>query len=92
VYAGEALAEGRGLLAEFENPGSIARCVNLFLENPVMRSETQERALEYGRKLAWPTVGQRYAEVVRRVAQARGGRLDRLIRRLGGVLPHSSYG
>ena len=27
VYAAEALAEGRGLLAEFDDPASIARCI-----------------------------------------------------------------
>jgi glycosyltransferase involved in cell wall biosynthesis len=84
VYAGEALAEGRGLLAEFENPESIARCVNLYLENPVLRAETQERAVAYGRQMAWPVVGRRYAEVVRRAAQARGGALGRLVRRFVG--------
>lgn len=70
VYAGEALAEGRGLQAEFENPDSIARCVNLYLENTAFREETQQRALEYGHKMAWPVVGQQYVELFRRVAQA----------------------
>jgi glycosyltransferase involved in cell wall biosynthesis len=69
VYAGEALAEGRGLLAEFENPESIARCVLLYLDNPAFRAETQERALEYGRMMAWPQVAQHYVEVFRRAAQ-----------------------
>jgi glycosyltransferase involved in cell wall biosynthesis len=71
VFAGEALAEGRGLLAEFEHPESIARCVNLYLENPAFRAETQERALEYGRKMAWPVVGKQYAEVFREAARGR---------------------
>jgi polysaccharide biosynthesis protein PslF len=69
VYAGEALAEGRGLLAEFENSESIARCVLLYLDNPAFRAETQERALEYGRKMAWSQVAQHYVEVFRRAAQ-----------------------
>jgi polysaccharide biosynthesis protein PslF len=68
VYAGEALAEGRGLLAEFESPESIARCVMLYLENPAFREETQARALDYGRKMAWPRVGLQYAEVIYRAA------------------------
>jgi glycosyltransferase involved in cell wall biosynthesis len=71
VYAGEALAEGRGVLAEFENPESIARCVLLYLDNPAFRAETQERALEYGRMMAWPQVAQHYVEVFRRAAQQR---------------------
>lgn len=73
VYAGEALAEGRGLLAEFENPESIARCVTLYLSNPAFRAETEERALEYGRKMAWPQVGQQYAEALHHAAWEQRG-------------------
>ncbi len=69
VYAGEALAEGRGVLAEFESPESIARCVLLYLSNPAFRAETQERALEYGLKMAWPQVAQQYLEVLQHVAR-----------------------
>jgi glycosyltransferase involved in cell wall biosynthesis len=71
IYAGEALAEGRGLLAEFESPESIARCVLLYLDNPEFRAQTQERALEYGRMMAWPQVGQQYIEVFQRAAEAK---------------------
>ncbi len=68
VYASEALAEGRGLLAEFDNPESIARCVNLYLDDPVFRSNTEERARTYGREMAWTRVGERYAALFRAVA------------------------
>jgi len=68
VYASEALAEGRGLLAEFDSPESIARCVNLYLDDPVFRSNTEERALTYGQEMAWTRVGERYAALFRRVA------------------------
>jgi len=71
VYAGEALAEGRGLLAEFESPESIARCMLLYLDNPTFRAETQERALAYGRMMAWPQVGQQYVDVFQRAAEAK---------------------
>jgi polysaccharide biosynthesis protein PslF len=70
IYASEALAEGRGLLAEFESPESIARCVLLYLDNPDFRAQTQERALEYGRMMAWPQVAQQYIQVFQRAAQA----------------------
>lgn len=69
IYASEALAEGRGLLAEFESPESIARCVLLYLDNPQFRAQTQERALEYGRMMAWPSVGVQYAEALQRAAR-----------------------
>ena len=68
VYASEALAEGRGLLAEFDSPESIARCVNLYLDDPVFRGNTEERALTYGREMAWSRVGERYAALLHRVA------------------------
>ncbi len=69
VYATEALAEGRGLLAEFDSPESIARCVNLYLDDPVFRSHTEERAVAYGRAMTWAHVGTRYAALFRAVAQ-----------------------
>lgn len=74
IYASEALAEGRGLLAEFENPESIARCVNLYLDDPTFRQHTEERAFAYGREMAWPRVGERYAALFFQIVEA-GGRL-----------------
>jgi glycosyltransferase involved in cell wall biosynthesis len=71
VYAAEALAEGRGLLAEFDSPESIARCITLYLDDPTFRAKTEARALAYGREMAWPRVGNRYADLFRRVAHAR---------------------
>ena len=68
VYAAEALAEGRGLLAEFDSPESIGRCVLLYLDDATFRRKTEGRALAYGREMAWPLVGERYAELFRRVA------------------------
>jgi glycosyltransferase involved in cell wall biosynthesis len=70
VYAAEALAEGRGLLAEFDSPESIARCITLYLDDPAFREKTEARALAYGREMAWPRVGKRYADLFQRVAQA----------------------
>jgi len=64
----EALAEGRGLLAEFDSPESIARCITLYLDDPALRENTEERALAYGREMAWPRVGERYADLFRQVA------------------------
>jgi polysaccharide biosynthesis protein PslF len=44
VYAAEALAEGRGLLAEFDDPASIARCITLYLAVPGYRRATDRRS------------------------------------------------
>ncbi|HEY7983579.1 MAG TPA: glycosyltransferase family 4 protein [Ktedonobacterales bacterium] len=67
VYAAEALAEGRGLLAEFDSPESIARCVLLYLDDPKFRADVQARATAYGHAMAWPRVGARYAEMLERI-------------------------
>lgn len=71
VYASEALAEGRGLLSEFDNPESIARCLLLYLDDPTFRRNTEERAVAYGRAMAWSRVGERYADLLRRVVERR---------------------
>lgn len=68
LYAAEALAEGRGVLAEFQNPRSFARCINLLLENPAMREYCEQSAFEYGRAMSWGNVGARYARLFREVA------------------------
>jgi glycosyltransferase involved in cell wall biosynthesis len=68
LYAAEALAEGRGMLAEFENPKSLARCIRLLLEEPALREHCESSALAYGRPMGWNTVGRQYAELFRAVA------------------------
>jgi glycosyltransferase involved in cell wall biosynthesis len=68
VSAAEALVEGRGLLAEFDDPASIACCITLYLADPGYRCVTVERALAYVQKMTWPRVGARYAALFRQVA------------------------
>jgi glycosyltransferase involved in cell wall biosynthesis len=63
LYAAEALAEGRGLLAEFGNPKSFARCVRLLLEEPALREHCERSALAYGKPMGWEAVGNRYADL-----------------------------
>jgi glycosyltransferase involved in cell wall biosynthesis len=69
LHATEALAEGRGLLAEFANPDSLARCVNLYLDDPDFTRKTRERVLAYGSQMTWQRLGGRYAELFERVAE-----------------------
>ncbi|HEY8283417.1 MAG TPA: glycosyltransferase [Chloroflexota bacterium] len=65
LYASEALAEGRGLLAEFQNPRSFARCISMLLENPALREHCEQSAYEYGQAMSWGNVGSRYADLFR---------------------------
>jgi glycosyltransferase involved in cell wall biosynthesis len=71
LYAAEALAEGRGLLAEFGNPKSFARCVRLLLEQPALRAHCEQSALAYGRPMSWETVGTRYVDLFCQVTGTR---------------------
>jgi glycosyltransferase involved in cell wall biosynthesis len=67
VHATEALAEGRGLLAEFRSAESLAHCMLLMLDNPEYRHLCERLTAEYGKQDAWPLVGARYAELFRRI-------------------------
>ena len=67
MHATEALAEGRGLLAELRNSDSIAQCLLLLLDDPDYRRAMEERTLAYGRNDSWPLIGARYVELFRRV-------------------------
>ena len=71
IHATEALAEGRGLLAEFRSADSISNCLLLLLDNPDVRHNLEQRALQYGSEHAWPIVGQRYLDLFQRVIAGR---------------------
>jgi glycosyltransferase involved in cell wall biosynthesis len=64
LYAAEALSEGRGLLAEFGNPKSFARCIRLLLEEPALRDHCERSAREYGKPMGWQAVGNCYADLM----------------------------
>jgi hypothetical protein len=77
LHATEALAEGRGLLAELRSAESIATCLLLLLDGPHERMEMEQRMANYGKEFAWPLVGARYVELFRRVVD--GAPLDDLL-------------
>ncbi len=74
IHATEALAEGRGLIAEMRSSESIAHCLLLLLNNLESRREMERRMAEYGRRDAWPLVGERYVDLFRRISG--GGSID----------------
>jgi len=69
LYAQEALAEGRGLLAEFRSADSIANCINQILGTPGLKEHMQEQAYAYGREMSWKRVAERYDDLIREVAE-----------------------
>ncbi|HEV7214516.1 MAG TPA: glycosyltransferase [Chloroflexota bacterium] len=63
LYAAEALAEGRGLLAEFRNAESIGNAVDQLLGNADLRHHVEGQAARYGQEMAWSAVAARYREL-----------------------------
>lgn len=63
LYAAEALAEGRGLLAEFRNAESLGNAIDQLLGNPQLRSHVESQAARYGQDMAWSAVAGRYRDL-----------------------------
>jgi polysaccharide biosynthesis protein PslF len=63
LYAKEMLSDGRGLLAEFNNPDSMAKCIKYILQNPDKKSKMERDTIKIGRSMYWDKVAQRYIEV-----------------------------
>jgi len=70
LYAAEVLAEGRGILAEFQDPPSLTRGINSLLEHAALREQCESLAFAYGRAMTWEAVGMRYADCFQSVAGA----------------------
>ena len=62
-HAAELLADGRGCLVPFRDPGAIAAAVNGLLDDPAAMAAMSRAAYEYSRPHIWPEVGRRYLEV-----------------------------
>lgn len=63
LYAREMLSGGRGMLAEFNNPDSMAECINYVLQNPAKKARMERDIIKIGRTMYWDKVAQRYIEV-----------------------------
>ncbi len=67
-YARELLAEGRGVLAEFRNPHSIAVGIERFLGYPDARARAELAAYAFGRTMTWPHIAEGYARIFESLA------------------------
>ena len=65
-HAKELLADERGILVPFSDPGAIAEGVNRFLCDPVLMTATRKRAWKLGREMIWPAVAQQHMESFQR--------------------------
>ncbi|MBI5536757.1 MAG: glycosyltransferase family 4 protein [Deltaproteobacteria bacterium] len=70
-HAQELLADGRGILAAFRDPKTIAEGVCAFLDDPDRMRATREKAYRLGRESVWPAVAQRYIESFHRACTER---------------------
>lgn len=67
LYAEEVLADGRGLLVEFESPDSIADNVIRVLDDKELKESMESAAYSYGRRAAWFNVAVDYLDLFHRV-------------------------
>ena len=68
LYADEVLADGRGLLVDFRSERGLAAGVLRILDDPELKQQLERDAYEYGRRMAWPRVGEQVMELFREVA------------------------
>ncbi len=82
LYAQEVLADGRGLLAPFEQSVPLADAALRFLGDSSFQFETRRRAYEYSRPMHWKNVGGKYLKLFSRIVSARQTNIARLHRKI----------
>ena len=70
-YAQDMLASGAGRLVPFDDPAALADAVCDYVEQPETLAAARAEARRIGSSLAWPSVAEATASVLRRGARAR---------------------
>jgi glycosyltransferase involved in cell wall biosynthesis len=70
-HAQELLAQDRGILVPFRDPGAIAQAVCRYLDDPALLRSTRERAYQAGRAMLWPAVAKAYLDTFQRAVSGR---------------------
>jgi len=68
-HAAELLAEGRGVLFEFNNSDNLTSVIIDLLDNPEELKKIKRKALDYGRKITWTKTGEKYIELVENILE-----------------------
>jgi glycosyltransferase involved in cell wall biosynthesis len=69
LYAQEMLSNGRGLLAQFNNPDSLAGCINTILLEPDKQAIMERETMKIGRTMYWDKIAKQYIEVFLKIIQ-----------------------
>ncbi|MBW2600147.1 MAG: glycosyltransferase, partial [Deltaproteobacteria bacterium] len=69
-HAQELLADGRGRLFDFHDSNALAGILNELLDNPATLLELRQKTYDYGRRMTWPIIGEKYARLIRDVVQS----------------------
>ncbi|MBI4425117.1 MAG: glycosyltransferase family 4 protein [Elusimicrobia bacterium] len=72
-YAQELLADGRGVLVPFNDPGAIARAVTALLGNDARREALSRDAYRLGREMVWGSVARSYMKAFESARAQRAG-------------------
>ncbi|MCD6219963.1 glycosyltransferase [Candidatus Calescamantes bacterium] len=63
LHARELLAEGRGILVDFENVSSLVRAVTRLIEEERLKKSIEQKSFSLGKKFWWPEAVKRYMEL-----------------------------
>lgn len=64
-HAQELLADGRGILFDFNNHEQLANILINLLDNPEKIEQLREAATKYGSNLKWPKIGAKYIKAAK---------------------------
>jgi glycosyltransferase involved in cell wall biosynthesis len=70
-HAEELLADGRGILVPFADPGAMGRAITRLIENEVERHAMRKNAYLLGREMIWSNVAKQYGDLFEEARQKR---------------------
>ena len=66
-HASELLAEGRGRLFDFNDTEELSTILMELLDKPEELKELRKKAYDYGRKITWPKMGEKYINLAENI-------------------------
>jgi len=78
-HAQELLADGRGILVPFGDPGSLTAAIRRLVENEVERHSMRKNAYLLGREMTWDKVAQQYRSLFEEARQKRSAVIQKKI-------------